>query len=400
MTTSASLLDRLLGRRAGPSASGGAEAAAAPRPDPAFFYDPNQGPGGAPVGGAGPRIVTEAWRDLLPLLGGERIDFAAVRALLAARSGRWEHHAYAVQFFEFLERAEEHGDPGLDLGLLRLKRYMGAVLKAGRMRTACRIARAMEDRWPGQGGKTIDALLHAPALFAADPSASGEVPAASALMDRPWVDVQVVDRKAPATLFLFTGVGHQFGFPLNLLHLWLSRLDANIVYLCDFNMALFQMGLMSVGPYAETVAYLRDLACSLGRRTVLAGHSGGVFGALTMARDMPADAVLAFSGPSTLELGLATKEDRPFYANVLSLLESGAMTMPDLRADYQRCGIPVDYFFGAQNGFDARQARTLEGLPNVTLRPVAGVPRHTVLPELIAEGTLTEVFAAALRGGS
>ncbi|MGC2855109.1 hypothetical protein ACM64Y_06510 [Novispirillum sp. DQ9] len=389
MTASFTLLDRILGRR--PAKAAAPEAVKPPRPDPDFYYDPTQGPGIGPggkhVGESGPRIATEAWRELHPLLGGERIDFDAVRALLAARAGQWDHHAYAVKFFDYLEKAEEHDDLGLDLGMLRLKRYMGAVLKAGRMRTACRVARAMDERWPGKGGKTIGALLHAP-----------DAPAASELMDRPWVDIQIVDKKAPATLILFTGVGHNFGFPLNLLHLWLGRLDANIVYLCDFNMALFQMGLMSVGPYAETVAYLRDLSRSLGQRTVLAGHSGGVFGALTMARDIPADAVLAFSGPATLELGLATKEDRPFYANVLALLESGAMTMPDLRADYKRNGIRVEYLFGAQNGFDSKQANALAGLPNVTLRPVEGVSRHTVLPELIADGTLTDVFADVLKG--
>ncbi len=364
-----------------------------PLPDkPAFYYDPQKGPGlgkdGARARPAAKQLVTDVWLEILPLMAQESIDFSRLRSLAAARKLVWEHHDFVMTFIEFLEKAEVEGDFSFDKGVLIAKRNLTHLLKAGRMRTAVTMATAMHEKWPAHLGEAAKALLHV-----------GQAPVASGLMDRPWTDVQVVDKGAANTLVVFCAPTNMFCFLLNEMHLWFGRLDANVIYVRDFNMALYQKGLRSVGDHAASVEHLRGLIAKLGnRRVVTTGHSGGVFGALTMGRDLGADAVAAFSGPSRLDMGLAAKEDRPFYANVQALLDSGMMTMPDLRADYERTGIRVEYLFGALNEFDTEQAQTLEGLPNVTLHPVPGVSRHSVLPEMIADGSFVSVFEDLLAG--
>src|SRR5262245_20964410 len=74
-------------------------------------------------------------------------------------------------------------------------------------------------------------------------------------------DVQIVRRENTETiLFVVCGRFHQAGAPLCVLHRWLGRLPASVVYLRDFRVLLYLAGISSLGQNRdETLASLRNI---------------------------------------------------------------------------------------------------------------------------------------------
>ena len=118
-------------------------------------------------------------------------------------------------------------------------------------------------------------------------------------------DVQVVragtggSARSPV-LLVFCGMAHRFWVPLNLIHIWLSRLGVHIVYLRDFRRIFYLRGIRSLGAdYATSVAALAKLIEDLGESSVhCIGSSSGSFGALQMGLDLGAQSVLCLAGPT------------------------------------------------------------------------------------------------------
>jgi hypothetical protein len=320
------------------------------------------------------KFPREGWEVLGPLLARESIDYEAVDALLVRMADKWPP-SYARNVVRAIREIESTG--AIDLaryGRIEGQIMASGVVMSGRMRTATTFVRAAYDRWPvGVFKKTAGLLLPAP-----------DVPVISALLDRPWLDLQIVDQRAAATFIVFCGIGHRFGVDLNVLDLWLRPTGANIIYLRDFNSALYLQGLKSLGDYRTTIGSLRTKLSELGtRKVVCIGYSGGVYGALLFGRDLPADLVLALSGPSTLDFGLMDTEDRPVYAKIESLKGRGLIEYPDLARDYAANKVRVRYLYAELNDFDRQQAEHLRACPGVTLEPLAGAKRHFILPDLI-----------------
>jgi len=99
----------------------------------------------------------------------------------------------------------------------------------------------------------------------------------------------------------FCGVAHRLGTPLPVIHRWLARLDASILYLRDYRNAGFASGIEAVAANAEdTAAHLVGLARQAGaRRIVTFGNSLGGYAALRYGPLLEADRVLAFIPATT-----------------------------------------------------------------------------------------------------
>lgn len=235
------------------------------------------------------------------------------------------------------------------------------------------------DRWP----TAANLRKHAVVL-------SGYTQAATPFRDVFSKDVQIVPHPgASATLLVFCGIRHLFGFSLNVLHhCWLGARSANVIYLRDFHETLYLQGFKSVGDQTASLAYLRGAIEALGApKLVCIGNSGGVLGALHYGSMLHADSIIGYSGPSSVEIGLQF-EAKQSYKKLAKLQNTGQVTWPDVRGalaehPYTR----VRMFYAGDHEADRPQAENLAGLANVSLEPLPGESEHFIIDQLILNGS-------------
>jgi hypothetical protein len=211
------------------------------------------------------------------------------------------------------------------------------------------------------------------------------------------LDVQIVRKPAATTTFvIFCGLAARFGQHLNIIHhCCMAKLDVNVVYLRDFSQLLYLTGIRSFGTLEQSCDRLRETIAGLGTtRVVCMGNSGGVFGALHYGSMLPADQVVVFSGPVSLQIGFEEAE-RQAYQRLHALRLEGKVEWPDLREIYAHNKIPVDFYFGNQNRVDTAQANTLADLANVRLRPLNS-GSHVLIDEMHRSGHFDRVLASAV----
>lgn len=244
--------------------------------------------------------------------------------------------------------------------------------------------------------KYVERWPHVPALNILLPIIGSTARPVDNFRDDASLDVQIVPAAgATTTVVVFCGVRHAFGIHLNLLHhCVIARHGVNVVYVRDFAQNLYLTGIQSLGDLQETITGLRQILARLDtKKTVTVGNSAGVFGALLFGARLPAELVLLFSGPSSLEIGLEETE-RQVYPRLFQLRAEGRIEWPDIRQTYAACDVPVQFYYGEQNRFDRTQAENLAGLRHVRLCPLPA-RSHFVLDQLAASGELDKVFAAA-----
>lgn len=225
---------------------------------------------------------------------------------------------------------------------------------------------------------------HAPAAIPDDAAGVAD------LLDDPAADVQVTRRPGARTaLLVFTGGAQRLNGPLRLIHAWLRRLGATVVYLRDVHGMHFLGGIRSLGNgYRATLTALRGLVADLGcERTVCIGGSSGSFGAMRYALDLDAARVLCLAGPTILDRSLPELQRRERLKGALvepvdperldlAQLYREAATRPRLRLVY-----------GGSNALDRREAERMAGIEGVELVPIAGLGRHGVIPYLVPDGS-------------
>lgn len=209
-------------------------------------------------------------------------------------------------------------------------------------------------------------------------------------------DVQIVAKPGATTTFVvICGLRHAFGIQLNILHhYWLAKHNVNVIYLRDFSENNYLTGIESLGGLMRTLGQLRERISRLNtQRLVFVANSAGAFGALYYGALLKADELLLFSGPTSLDVGLQETE-RQSYARLSELRRAGRVEWPNMREIYEKNGTPVTLYFGSENRVDRLQAENLDGLPNVSLRPIAS-HQHFILNNLARFGVLDQIFAAA-----
>ena len=211
---------------------------------------------------------------------------------------------------------------------------------------------------------------------------------AGAFNDDAQKDVQIVpapEGEAPAIL-VFCGHGQRFAIPLNLVHRWVGRLGAHVIYLRDFSKLYYLAGVTSFGPdYAASIDALNRLIRDLGARSVhCMGNSAGVFGALQMGLDLGAESVLCLAGmtsvtPSKIQEA-REKSKRKRVAIDPAMLDASS------RFASASAHPRVRIIYGNDNEEDRREAERLAGLDGVELLPLTNWRHHLVIDALIESG--------------
>ena len=317
------------------------------------------------------------------------VDYPAFKAMVAERFENPILVRICTAFGNNMQQIEAGGGPRLEMQAMVAKGILSLMVNLGRIGVAKEFLAGCIEKWDQKRFLEAHTMLMLP----------GEEIAQLDVLDKPWLDYQVIDRKAKTTMILFCGHAHRFGVELNAVALWLRSLPVNLIYLRDFNLRLYLAGLESIGNIDESITRLKKDLTALGtERIVTMGNSGGVHGALHYGYLLEADQVLCFAGPTSLKAGVEEASERPIYEIIDQMVQSGELKAPDLRECFQRSGISVRYFYGQDYEFDAAQVATLEGLPNVTIEPLSEWSRHVVIGEMARRDLLKDILAKAATG--
>jgi hypothetical protein len=333
------------------------------------------------------KLHSDDFQAMFPFFDTKETDYPGLQKLISERFAENQIlFRICSSFASEMERIETGKPPAVDMQAMVAKTIVSMMIMVGRIAAAKVFLEACIERWDRERFLEADTML----------TLSGENVERLDVLDRPWLDYQVHDRKAKTTFLLFCGLANRFGVEINSVALWLRSLPVNLIYIRDYNKKLYLSGIQALGELDETIVKVKqDLAAMGTERVICMGNSGGVYGALYYAHLLKADGVLCFAGPTSLEAGLMEASERPVYADVQALIEQGVLKEPDLRQCYQENGIPVRYFYGKDYEFDAVQVKTIENLPNISIEPLRGWERHIVIGELARRNQLRPIFADA-----
>lgn len=214
-------------------------------------------------------------------------------------------------------------------------------------------------------------------------------------------DLQIIrKRDADVVLLVFCGLNHRPGMPLPLIHRWLARLPAHLIYLRDFQRLCFLDGIGSLGNRQSSLTALRRILNSLGpMRLACLGVSAGGFPALRYGLDLGADAVLSLAGMPNL-----TPEFNSHlrFAGIAARLRDrlpGAEL--DLRPLYMSAPrVPRSLFvYGDSNWDDRIQSESMLGVPSAAFLPLANYSWHLVFVEMIRLNLFGDVLKWAIGDG-
>lgn len=220
----------------------------------------------------------------------------------------------------------------------------------------------------------------------------------SDFFDDPDVDFQI-HRRPGATLTIvgFSGLNNRFaGLGWNSFDRAVAqRLNANLIVVRDFHRRLYLAGVESMGDYAATVARIKAaLEEFSATRIVAAGGSGGVFGAINIACDLDIRRIVAFGGPTSLELGEGN-EDRQVYRKIADEAAAGMYSRPDLTQRVNASPIEkIDFFVAGAHEFDFAQMQNLASVCACVVPHIyEGWTEHIVTDLAIADGSILQAFA-------
>lgn len=214
----------------------------------------------------------------------------------------------------------------------------------------------------------------------------------SRFVDDRTQEVQIV-RARDARATIVVPATFQFGYlPLALLDTVFAERGLNAIYLRDFGKRAFVRGIAALGGTEEaTIAGLTRLTAELGtKRTILMGASGCGTSALRYGALMGADFAVSFAGPTAIANvydNAKTSVWNPDFFKKIILQREGELPFDLVPLLSQPSRTRFLQIYGEDAAEDARQARRIEGLPGVTLRPVCGISDHFVIDHMIGDGT-------------
>lgn len=175
-----------------------------------------------------------------------------------------------------------------------------------------------------------------------------------------------------------------------------APLNANLIMLQDFNKRIYLAGIESLGDYRTSVAKFREIAAEFAdTRIVATGASAGVFGAISFAADIGVRHVVAFAGPTSIEIG-EDNTDRQIYRLISADIEAGRFERIDLADKVNNSAIErIDFFVAGKQKFDMEQFHALKSrCSRVHPRIYKDISEHVVTDLAIEDGSIYEAFNA------
>ena len=205
----------------------------------------------------------------------------------------------------------------------------------------------------------------------------------------------VIVPDATTTWVVFPGLfGHFTYLPLLYPDALFARFPANVVYLRDNSLRGYLHGVKALGSdFAATCAALRAQLDDLGtKRLITLGSSIGGFAALRYGAHLGADTAVSLAGPTLLDPG--DKERSSFNSAFVTGIPRDERDAVAIAS--KATAMKVYCCYGAESPRDIAQIARMQALPNVELRPMAGVNDHFVALHLIASGGFDDLLAECI----
>ncbi len=204
------------------------------------------------------------------------------------------------------------------------------------------------------------------------------------------------------TLLVFTGLADQAMVPIGCIDAFCAAAGHSAVYLRDRSRSLFVGGVPDLAlDYSSSLDAIGRIVEELGTRRLLSfGSSAGGLGAIRYGLDLSASGVLCASGATCAhEAFLDRHADQRGRVVVRRLQRSFGRAELDVydqvAANCGRTQIVMCYGDGSES--DAAHAKHLDGLPGVTLHPLAGLGRHGSFARMVLDGIFAAFIADDLR---
>lgn len=228
------------------------------------------------------------------------------------------------------------------------------------------------------------------------------LPEPLAFCEDPTAEIQIVWRRnCDKVLLCFCACQGTLGLPVNLIHQWLGRSPASLVYIKDLRDHWGACGFPSLGPdRPSAVAAFRRIADQVGgKRIYTLGVSHGGYAALHYGLQLEAVAVLNLAGATDLTPDFVNSLG-PAPQDYLNLRELAPEYTVNLRDSYAAAPHKPHVFLAYSAGHprDRRQAERMAGLPNVELVTV-DYAQHNVIDPLIRNGELMPLLERLLSTG-
>lgn len=323
--------------------------------------------------------------------------------------GSTECHAAIVAIRAILEAHSGElgrGGPTLRLYISLLKWRLNATYERpfARMQAAQVQLWELEEIWPdviylrrfiedaiSQYGMTPGFKIFNTIFNAVDPAN------VSKFLEDPSEDFQIYRRPgAKLTIVGFSGLNHRFAgvgwnsFDQTVAH----KLNANLIIVRDRFRRLYLNGIESMGDYARSVTTIGLILEEFkDTRVVAAGGSGGVFGAINIACDLDIRYIVAFGGPTSLEIG-EESEHRQVYNKISADIAAGLYERPDLASKINTSKVErIDFFVAGRHEFDFQQMQNLSRqCACVAPHVYSEEEKHVVTHLAIADGTILRAF--------
>jgi len=200
-----------------------------------------------------------------------------------------------------------------------------------------------------------------------------------------------------ALVIVFGGLATMFGGAAEDLGFLVQEKKVNALFLSDPKRLFLLDGLISVGGYPETIAWIKELAETWTAPNIYClGFSAGGYAALRYGVDLGARRILTFAGATMLTptLSQVDKRGTALLNRILTRKPDMCLNMRDYLMRLGANAPEIINYYGAKMPEDTYHARNLEGLPTVELRQVEAVDTHAVVAGL----RKSKLYAEILRG--
>lgn len=235
---------------------------------------------------------------------------------------------------------------------------------AQRLVAACRYATELRFQRPAEATRMVTGLLE-------------DIGSAGHVIPETSGGPQVVESPgSDSVVFVFAGAD-QAPFAHVVVQSWLRRRHCHAVYVRDPRSQFSITGLPGLAPdLAGCIAGLRRIADGLGAtRRYCLGYSANGYSALRYGVGLAAEAVLAFSPVTTLDLKPDVRQRFPM---IHRLHQENPHLVDDVLPHYRQAERPprLIIVYGAENRSDRWAAQRMAVLPGVRLVPVPGLADH------------------------
>jgi hypothetical protein len=195
-------------------------------------------------------------------------------------------------------------------------------------------------------------------------------------------------------IIVFTGLAPRFWLSLMLLHAFLKKFDAHVMYLSDFRRLMFLDGVETVGKgYDVTLHRLKEAVSDMAVQDIhVMGNSAGGFASLRYAIDLGAESYLGMSIRTDLSPGTKLPLGDFFKRPVVR--ETAPHMLVDLKPLLAASPHPkrIILFCGDGNLIDRAHVEHVADLPNVEVAMLENYGAHDVVPGILAIGKFEEVL--------